>query len=54
MPDYYRITAYLPAENISAVFDSNVGFEKLWQFSSYLLLEGFKNKKKMLSKRRYA
>lgn len=42
MPNYYRITAYLPNENISAIFDSNGSFEKLWQFSSYLLLKGFK------------
>ena len=31
MANYFRITAYHPAENICAVFDSNGRFEKLWQ-----------------------
>ena len=39
---YYRITAYFPAENLSSIFDSNGMFEKLWQFSSYLIQRGFK------------
>lgn len=42
MENYFRITAYHPAENICAVFDSNGRFEKLWQFSSYLIQKGFK------------
>lgn len=42
MVNYFRITAYHPAENISAVFDSNGMFEKLWQFSAYLVGKGFK------------
>ena len=42
MANYFRITAYHPAENISAVFDSNGMFEKLWQFSAYLVGKGFK------------
>ena len=42
MANYFRITAYHPAENISAVFDSNGMFEKLWQFSAYLVAKGFK------------
>ena len=42
MANYFRITAYHPAENISAVFDSNGMFEKLWQFSAYLVGNGFK------------
>ena len=39
MANYFRITAYHTAENISAIFDSNGRFEKLWQFSAFL---GFK------------
>lgn len=42
MTNYFRITAYHPARNICAVFDSNGRFEKLWQFSSYLVQKGFK------------
>lgn len=42
MANYFRITAYHPARNICAIFDSNGRFEKLWQFSSYLVLKGFK------------
>lgn len=42
MANYFRITAYHPAENISAIFDSNGMFEKLWQFSSFLIQKGFK------------
>ena len=42
MANYFRITAYHPAENLSAIFDSNGRFEKLWQFSSFLVQKGFK------------
>ena len=42
MANYFRITAYHPAENISALFDSNGMFEKLWQFSSFMVSKGFK------------
>ena len=42
MGNYFRITAYHPAKNICAIFDSNGRFEKLWQFSSYLVQKGFK------------
>ena len=42
MSNYFRITAYHPAENLSAIFDSNGCFEKLWQFSAYLIQKGFK------------
>src|SRR5699024_8613004 len=42
MANYFRITAYHPAKNICAVFDSNRRFEKLWQFSAYLVQKGFK------------
>lgn len=42
MANYFRITAYHPAKNICAVFDSSGRFEKLWQFSAYLVQKGFK------------
>ena len=42
MSNYFRITAYHPAKNICAIFDSNRRFEKLWQFSAYLVQKGFK------------
>ena len=34
---YYRITGYDPENDIGFIADSNGKFEKLWQFSSYLL-----------------
>ena len=40
--NYYRITAYHPAENVSAILDSHGRFEKLWEFSAYLVSKGFK------------
>jgi hypothetical protein len=39
---YFRVTAYHPAENTSVILDSNGLHEKLWQFSSALLQKGFK------------
>lgn len=42
MTNYYRITAYHPEENISAIFDCYGMFEKKWQFSSFLVKNGFK------------
>ena len=42
MANYFRITAYHIEQNISAILDSNGRFEKLWQFSSYLVNKGFK------------
>ena len=42
MSNYFRITAYHPVESLSAIFDSNGYFEKLWQFSAYLIQKGFK------------
>ncbi len=41
MTNYFRITAYHEKENLSAIIDSNGKFEKLWQFSSYVLQKGF-------------
>ena len=40
MNNYYRITAYHPEEDISAIFDSYGMFEKKWQFSSFLVQKG--------------
>lgn len=42
MSNYYRITAYYPKENCCFIADSNGHFEKLWQFSSYLVSKGIK------------
>ena len=42
MTNYFRITAYHPAKNVCAIFDCNGRFEKLWQFSSFLVQKGFK------------
>ena len=39
---YFRITAYYPQDNFSFIIDSNGMFEKLWQFSSYLIPKGLK------------
>ena len=41
MANYFRITAYHPTKDICAIFDSNGRFEKLWQFSAYLVQNGF-------------
>lgn len=42
MANYFRITAFHPEKNICAIFDSNGRFEKLWQFSSFLVQRGFR------------
>lgn len=42
MANYFRITAYHIEQDISAILDSNGRFEKLWQFSSFLVSKGFK------------
>ena len=39
---YFRVTVYHPAEDVSAIIDSNGYFEKLWQLSSSLVQKGFK------------
>lgn len=41
MANYYRITAYHPAKNISVIMDSYGMFEKLWQFSAFLVKKDF-------------
>ena len=42
MANYFRITAYHIEQDLSAILDSNGRFEKLWQFSSFLVNKGFK------------
>ena len=42
MANYFRITAYHPTENLSVIMDSNGLFQKLWQFSSFMVSKGFK------------
>ena len=42
MANYFRITAYHPEKDISVILDSNGKFEKLWQFSLYLVQRDFK------------
>lgn len=42
MANYYRITAYHSAEDLSVIADSNGKFEKLWEFSAYMVSKGFK------------
>lgn len=40
--NYFRVTIYDKTNNISAILDSNGAFEKLWQFSAYLVSKGLK------------
>ena len=42
MANYYRITAYHPIEDYCFIVDAHGRFEKLWQFSSYLVNKGVK------------
>ena len=42
MANYFRITAYHPETDISVIVDSYGKFEKLWEFSAYLVSKGFK------------
>ena len=42
MTHYFRITGYLPKDDISFIMDSNGMFEKLWQFSAYVISKGCK------------
>ena len=42
MNNYFRITGYCPENDFSFIIDSNGMFEKLWQFSSYLIQKGLK------------
>lgn len=40
--NYFRITAYNEEEDFSCILDSNGMFEKLWQFSAFLVNKGFR------------
>lgn len=40
--NYFRITAYYPDDNITFIADSFGIFEKLWQFSAYLVSKSCK------------
>ena len=40
--EYYRITAYHAPAGLSIIADSYGKFEKLWQFSAYLIERGFR------------
>ena len=42
MTNYFTITAYHSSESLSVIMDSNGLFEKLWQFSSFMVSKGFK------------
>ena len=42
MTNYFRITGYWPENDCCFIMDSNGMFEKLWQFSSYLIQKGLK------------
>lgn len=40
--EYFRITGYNEKDNYCFIVDSNGMFEKLWQFSAYLISKGLK------------
>ncbi len=42
MNNYYRITGYCEQKDFCFIIDCYGMFEKLWQFSSYLLQKGLK------------
>lgn len=42
MTHYFRITGYYPKEDICFIMDSNGMFEKLWQFSAFVISKGCK------------
>jgi len=42
MEKYFRITGYCPDNDYCFILDSFGMFEKLWQFSSFLMQKGFK------------
>ncbi len=44
MSKYFRVTAYHPEHDISAVFDSNGKHKEVWQLSSEVVKKGFKIK----------
>lgn len=42
MISYFRIIAYHPTKNLSVIMDSNGIFEKLWQFTVFMISNSFK------------
>ena len=42
MEKYFRITGYNEKDNYCFIVDSNGMFEKLWQFSAFLVQKGLK------------
>ena len=40
--NYFRITAYYPAEDISCIIDTYGKYNEIWQFSTYLVKLKFK------------
>ena len=41
MSNYFRITGYHKEKDFSFIMDCNGAYDKLWQFSSYLVKQGF-------------
>jgi hypothetical protein len=42
MNNYFRITGYCPDKDFCFIVDSNGKFEKMWQFSAFLVQKGLK------------
>lgn len=42
MSNYFRITGYYPEKDFCFIMDSNGKFEKLWQFSAFMVSKGIK------------
>lgn len=42
MNTYFRITAYYPKDDISAILDTKGKYEELWEFSAFLVSKNFK------------
>lgn len=42
MTNYFRITGYNPEKDFSFIMDCNGMFEKMWQFSSYIIQKRLK------------
>ena len=40
--NYFRLTAYYPAEDISCIMDTYGKYDEIWQFSAYLVKLKFK------------
>ena len=37
---YFRVTAYYPEKNISAILEASDKYNQLWEFSSFLVKQG--------------